>query len=98
MRQAPGEICFAFQGGEPTLRGIDFFREAVELETRFNRNHVRVINTMQTNGLELNEEWCRFFRENDFLVGVSVDGTSMIHDTYRHDAAGNPTYERIRKI
>ena len=97
MRQAPGEICFAFQGGEPTLRGIDFFREAVELETHFNRNHVRVINTMQTNGLELNEEWCRFFRENDFLVGVSVDGTSMIHDTYRHDAAGNPTYERIRK-
>ena len=97
MRQAGAEICFAFQGGEPTLRGLDFFRKAVELEERFNRDHIRVMNTIQTNGLELNEEWCSFFHENDFLVGVSVDGTGALHDTYRHDAAGNPTYERIKR-
>lgn len=97
MRQAGGEICFAFQGGEPTLRGIGFFKKAVELEERFNREHVKVINALQTNGLNLNEEWCRFFKEQDFLVGVSVDGTASIHDTYRRDAGGSTTYERIRK-
>lgn len=97
IRQAHGEICFAFQGGEPTLRGIDFFRKAVELERHFNRDHIRVINTIQTNGLGLDEEWCRFFYENDFLVGVSVDGTEAIHDKYRHDASGEATYERVRR-
>ena len=74
MHQAGGEICFAFQGGEPTLRGTDFYVKAMELEERFNRNGVRVINTIQTNGLALNDEWCRLFRKYDFLVGVSVDG------------------------
>lgn len=97
MFQAQGEICFAFQGGEPTLRGIDFFRKALEYEQRFNRNRVRVMNALQTNGLGLDEKWCAFFKENDFLVGVSVDGTQAIHDGHRHDAAGNPTYERIRR-
>ena len=97
MFQAEREICFAFQGGEPTLRGIDFFRKAVEFENRFNRNRVRVMNTLQTNGLALNEEWCRFFGENHFLVGVSVDGTQEIHDRYRHDRGGRPTYDRIRE-
>ena len=95
MHQAGGEICFAFQGGEPTLRGTDFYVKAMELEERFNRNGVRVINTIQTNGLALNDEWCRLFRQHSFLVGVSVDGTRGIHDRYRHDASGNPTYDRI---
>lgn len=97
MHQAVGEICFAFQGGEPTLRGIDFYVKALELEERFNRNRIRVINTIQTNGLALNDEWCRLFRQHSFLVGVSVDGTRAIHDRYRHDASGNPTYERVRE-
>lgn len=97
MHQAVGEICFAFQGGEPTLRGIDFYVKALELEERFNRNRIRVINTIQTNGLALNDEWCRLFRQHSFLVGVSVDGTRGIHDRYRHDASGNPTYERVRE-
>ena len=97
MFQAQGKICFAFQGGEPTLRGIDFFRKALEYEQRFNRNRVRVMNALQTNGLGLDEKWCAFFKENDFLVGVSVDGTQAIHDGHRHDAAGNPTYARIRR-
>ena len=95
MHQARGEVCFAFQGGEPTLRGISFYEKALELEQRFNRNQVRVMNTMQTNGLSLNDEWCRLFKENNFLVGVSVDGNSAIHDRYRHDRSGEPTYERV---
>ncbi|HJB94412.1 MAG TPA: anaerobic sulfatase maturase [Candidatus Mediterraneibacter intestinigallinarum] len=95
MHQARGEICFAFQGGEPTLRGIDFYEKALELEQRFNRNQARVMNTIQTNGLGLNDEWCRFFKEHDFLVGVSVDGDSALHDRYRHDRMGEPTYGRV---
>lgn len=94
--QAEREICFAFQGGEPTLRGLDFFRKAVEYENRFNRNGVHVMNTLQTNGYALNEDWCRFFKENNFLIGVSVDGTEEIHNRYRHNRQGKETYSRIR--
>lgn len=96
MFQAEGEVCFAFQGGEPTLRGIDFFRKAVELEERFNRNHVRVHNTLQTNGYDLDEEWCRLFRDHGFLIGVSVDGTQALHDRYRRGTGGGASYERVR--
>ena len=97
MRQADREICFAFQGGEPTLRGIGFFRKVIEFEQRFNRNNVHVINTLQTNGFAIDDEWCRFFKEHDFLIGVSADGTETVHDRYRHDAAGGATYARIKK-
>lgn len=95
MFQARGEVCFAFQGGEPTLRGIEFFEKALEFEQRFNRSHVRVLNTLQTNGYGIDEKWCRFFRDNGFLLGVSVDGTKEIHDLYRTDRKGLPTYEKI---
>lgn len=97
MRQAEEEICFAFQGGEPTLRGLEFFRAAMELERRCNRKGLRVSNTIQTNGLLLDEEWCRFFRDSQMLVGVSVDGTALIHDSCRKDTLGRGTYERIRR-
>ena len=83
--------------GEPTLRGLDFFREVIRLEKRFNRRGIRVINTIQTNGFALDEEWCRFFKEHDFLIGLSVDGTQEIHDRYRHDASGGATYARVKK-
>lgn len=97
MRQARGEICFAFQGGEPTLRGIEFYRRAVELEQRFSKDRLRVMNTIQTNGLELDEKWCRLFREHNFLVGISLDGIPEVHDRYRRDNSGRPTYERVRE-
>lgn len=93
--QAEREICFAFQGGEPTLCGIPFFETALEYEKRFNRNRVRIQNVIQTNGLCLDEEWCRFLSENGFLVGLSVDGTKETHDRCRHTAAGEPTYDRV---
>lgn len=95
--QAEGEICFAFQGGEPTLRGLDFFRKLIEYEQRFNRNHVRILNTLQTNGLKLDEDWCLFFKEHGFLLGVSVDGTQPLHDKYRHNGDGGGSYEQIKK-
>lgn len=97
MRQAGAEICFAFQGGEPTLRGLDFFKEVIRLEERFNRRGIRVMNTLQTNGFAVDEEWCRFFKEHDFLIGLSVDGTQEIHDRYRHDASGGGTYARVKE-
>ena len=93
--QAAGDVCFAFQGGEPTLRGLRFFEKAVEFEQRYNRRQVRISNTLQTNGLQINEEWCRFFREHHFLIGISVDGTRETHDQCRHTKSGAPTYDRI---
>lgn len=88
-------VCYAYQGGEPTLRGIDFFRKAVAFQKQYNKNHAVVQNAFQTNGYALNEEWCHFFKENNFLVGVSLDGIAQVHDQYRRDKAGNATFSRI---
>ena len=92
-----GVCSIAFQGGEPTLAGIDFFRKVVEYEKHYNRKHISVEYALQTNGLNIDEEWCRFFKENHFLIGLSVDGTQDIHDKYRHTKSGNGTYEQIMK-
>ena len=89
------EITYAFQGGEPTLRGLDFFRSAVALVNRYNTRGIRVYYALQTNGLRLDGEWCRFLRENNFLVGVSVDGTRSLHDACRRTCGGEPTYDRV---
>lgn len=93
--KAEGSICFAFQGGEPTLRGLAFFKKVVEYEKKYNRNGIRITNALQTNGYAIDEEWCRFFKENGFLIGVSVDGTAHIHDKYRHSKEGTTTFDRI---
>lgn len=95
MLRADSAISFAWQGGEPTLRGLDFFREAVSLQKKYNQRKLRVSNAFQTNGYLLNEDWCRFFAENQFLVGVSVDGTALIHDRYRRLPNGETTYQRV---
>lgn len=95
MLRAEGSISYVFQGGEPTLRGMDFFQKVIEYEKQYNRNRIQVHNALQTNGYVINEDWCRFFRENGFLIGVSIDGTKEIHDTYRHSKEGMPTFERI---
>lgn len=95
LLRAEGSITYAYQGGEPTLRGIEFYREAIRLQGKYNKNGVRVFNALQTNGFSLNEEWCAFFKENDFLIGVSLDGTRDIHNLYRHDKRGNDTFDRV---
>lgn len=89
------EITFGWQGGEPLLMGLEFFERAVELQHEYARDGVRVVNTMQTNGVLLDHEWCDFLRENDFLVGISVDGPERLHDAYRTDKGGNPSFESV---
>lgn len=95
MLRAEGAASYAFQGGEPTLRGLDFFEKVVAYEKQYNKQGIRVNNALQTNGYLIDENWCRFLKENHFLVGLSVDGTKETHDTYRHTKGGEPTFDRI---
>ena len=90
--EAEGGVNIAFQGGEPTLAGLDFFHQVVALEQRLNARKVRVVNSIQTNGYRLGEDWARFFAENDFLVGLSLDGVRHTHDAYRLRADGSGTF------
>lgn len=95
LLRAEGMITYAFQGGEPTLCGLDFFKKAVAYQKQYNKNHISVHNALQTNGYALNDEWCRFFKENNFLIGLSIDGTEEIHNSLRHSKTGNDTFQRI---
>lgn len=88
------EVTFAWQGGEPTLLGVDFFRKVVELEKKY-ADGKKINNALQTNGTLLDVEWCKFFHENDFLVGISIDGPKEMHDRYRVDKGGNPTFKKV---
>ena len=89
------QVTVAWQGGEPTLMGLDFFRRSVELQKKHRKPGVHVENTFQTNGILLNDEWGRFFRENGFLIGLSMDGPRALHDFYRKDKAGRGTFDRV---
>jgi uncharacterized protein len=89
------EVVVAFQGGEPTLMGLDFFARTLELEERFSAPGQRILNTMQTNATLLDDEWCAFLAQNGFLVGVSIDGPREMHDAYRVDKGGKPTFDRV---
>jgi uncharacterized protein len=90
----PDGPIFAWQGGEPTLMGLDFYRRALELEKRYT-NGRPFTNTLQTNGIVLDDQWCQFLAQNKFLVGISLDGPAHIHDRYRRDAAGAGTFDRV---
>ncbi len=87
-------VNFAWQGGEPTLLGIDFFRRVVEFQQRY-ANGKRVENSLQTNGVLLDDQWGEFLSANRFLVGVSIDGPRGIHNRYRVDRAGAPTFDKV---
>ena len=89
------EIHFAWQGGEPTLAGIDFFREALALQQRYRPAGTAVVNALQTNGTLLDEQWARFFAEHRFLVGISIDGPAAVHDPLRRDAHGRTTHAKV---
>jgi len=88
-------VTLAWQGGEPTLMGLDFFRRAREVEAAALPPGMQVERTIQTNGVLLNEEWMEFLRENEYLVGLSLDGPRELHDAFRHDSAGNPVFDRV---
>jgi len=91
------EVTFAWQGGEPTLMGLDFYRRAVELQREYAKPGMRVSNALQTNATMLDEAWCEFFHANDFLLGVSLDGPRSLHDAYRVDKSGAPTFDRVMR-
>ena len=93
--QDADEVVFSWQGGEPTLLGVDFFRTVVELEKKYKKANQRIENDLQTNGTLINEEWCKFLRENNFLVGLSIDGPKELHNAYRVTKGGEPTFDKV---
>lgn len=90
------EVMFNWHGGEPLVLGLDFYRKAVALEQKYAGDKI-IRNTIQTNGTLLTQEWASFFRDNDFLVGISVDGPQDIHDKYRKDKGGAPTFDKVMR-
>ncbi len=95
MEYAEVSCTFLFQGGEPTLAGLDFYRQVMELENRYQRPGVRVFNSLQTNGYRIDEEWAAFFAENHFLLGVSLDGPAELHNQNRKDNSGKHTFNKV---
>lgn len=95
LKNATGRCTIAFQGGEPTLAGLDFFKKAVELEKKRNVNHCVIQNSLQTNGSLIDEGWAEFLARENFLVGVSLDGSKELHDLNRLDAKRNGTYGAV---
>jgi uncharacterized protein len=91
------EVTIAWQGGEPTLMGLDFFRRAAELAERYLQPGQRAVNTMQTNATLIDEEWAAFLREHDFLVGVSIDGPRDMHDAYRVNRGGKGSFDEVMR-
>jgi uncharacterized protein len=92
--QPTSAVEFVWQGGEPTLLGIDFFERVVELQRAFARQKA-IRNSLQTNGALLTDPWCEFLKRHDFMVGISLDGPKEIHDRYRRDRQGNGSFERV---
>lgn len=91
------EVYFGWQGGEPTLMGLSFFRKAVAFQHKYQRPGTRVVNTFQTNGTLLNDAWARFFKKHGFLVGISIDGPPRLHDVYRRTKAGGKSSRKVLK-
>ena len=91
------EVNFAWQGGEPTLMGIPFFEQVLELQRRYARSGMQVTNALQTNGVLLDDEWGRFLNGNGFLIGLSIDGPEEIHDRHRYDKGGHGTWAQVMK-
>ncbi len=94
---AQESISFMFQGGEPTLVGLDFYRSFLDIEKKYERSDLKFYHSIQTNGLVLDEEWAKFFRENGFFVGLSLDGNSDLHDLNRLTKQGSGTHSRVLK-
>jgi uncharacterized protein len=89
------QVVFSWQGGEPTLRGIDFYRRVVALQKKYEKSGQRIENDLQTNGVLLNEDWAKFLKEHCFLVGLSIDGPRALHDRFRVNKGGAPTFDKV---
>ena len=93
--QRGDEVVFSWQGGEPTLLGVEFFEKVVALEKKYQRPGQYIENDLQTNGTLLNDEWYSFLRKNKFLIGLSIDGPQELHDRYRVNKGGKPTFDKV---
>lgn len=93
--QPSGEVNIAWQGGEPTLMGLEFFRRSMELVARHAGPDQTIVHTIQTNGILVDDEWARFFKEHNFLVGLSIDGPQEMHDAYRVNKGGRGTFDQV---
>lgn len=91
------EVTIAWQGGEPTLMGLDFFRRSIEYADKYKKADQTILHTMQTNGVLLNDEWGQFFKEHNFLIGLSIDGPRALHDTYRVNKGGQGTFDQVMR-
>jgi uncharacterized protein len=97
------QVTVAWQGGEPTLMGVEFYRKAIKFQEKYRKpgmtriKDMRFENTMQTNGTLLDDEWCQFFKENDFLIGLSIDGPREVHDAYRMNKGGQGTFDKVMR-
>ena len=91
------QATISWQGGEPTLMGLDFYRRAMVLAEKYRRPGMTFLHTMQTNGTLLNDSWCEFFKEYNFLIGLSIDGPRELHDIYRLDKGGKPTFNKVMR-
>jgi len=89
------EVTVAWQGGEPTLMELDCFRRSIAFEEKYRKPGMTIRHTMQTNGTLLDDDWCSFFKEHDFLVGISIDGPRALHDAYRVNKGGRPTFDQV---
>lgn len=89
------EVTVAWQGGEPTLMGLEFFRHAVNLIEKYKKPGQIVSHTLQTNGTRLDDKWGRFFKQHNFLIGLSIDGPQPLHDAYRVDKQGRGSFDRV---
>ncbi|MDP4224261.1 MAG: anaerobic sulfatase-maturation protein [Bacteroidota bacterium] len=89
-------VTFTWQGGEPTLMGLDFYRKAIDLQKKYSYGK-KIENAFQTNGTRLNNEWCKFFYDNNILVGISIDGEEHNHDHFRRTLSGRPTFRKVMK-
>ena len=92
--QTMNQVLFTWHGGEPLLRSIDFYRKALSLQQKYAGGR-RIDNVIQTNGMLLTDEWCEFFAQNHWLVGISIDGPQPYHDHYRLTAAGKPSWQKV---
>ena len=92
--QTTPQVQFCWHGGESLMRPLSFYKRVVELQQKYAAGHI-IDNTIQTNGTLLNDEWCRFFKDNNWLVGVSIDGPQEFHDEYRRNKMGAPSFRKV---
>jgi len=88
------EVTFVWHGGEPLMAGLEYYRKAIGFQQKYAGGKT-IINTLQTNGTLLNADWCRFFHDHNFLIGISIDGPRDIHDAFRVNKAGRPTFDKV---